>query len=601
VFVRMSSSAAAGAGAGAGGKIGLWHHDPALLNSRGLAGGAARGRGKGRGGRGSGGETEALLASANKAAIGAVVNAGRGSDWATERGASRLLFHLLKAELERHEEDLAGGLFSLAVHGSGFGVLPALIGAHFKNSTVLAIEPDSAKSAAASSMLAELGIANVYALSPRAELDHAGIVVKNLADSPELLHFQVVSRSVLDLLAQAASVEEWGAMAGDLLSVALTTFVNVPPAAQVSLAFRLVFGPPPRHPSLSLPSLGGGGGDGDGGAFSIASHPTKAFRGFESLLLLGHAHTSAGFTAVDIEPIRYEEPSRDNRGNAVLLESPLTPLVRCDVRNASRPVHHHFESSKDGHTRTYTLVVAVNESLTLSTLPSLRGAQPLLQPLPAGCHHAHRRVTCVTLYRDKDGWRIPYEKVHGVTLIAALRLGLERRQRDRLFSGFLHLPLYEDMAPWNMVLLGEGLGYIDFDTRSVTFDKSLSQVYALMTVLMNYKRTVADFEKCGGKAATVYSLPFVSDCVGRSSSRSSSGSSSGGAPTCTDVALPVPCTDGRCHGDFISCLRSLSDAAEALAGNASAVHVAELSLKDALLAAIREGHGRFDKLGPAQE
>ena len=317
------------------------------------------------------------------------------------------------------------------------------------------------------------------------------------------------------------------------------------------------------------------------------------------MLLLRHAQTHAGFTSVDIEPIRYSEPSRDNRGNAVLLESQLTPLVRCDVRNATRPVHHHFESSRDGHTRTYTLVVAVNESLTLSALSSLRGAaQPKLQ-LPAGCHHAHRRVTCVNLYRDKDNWRIPYERIHGVTLIAALRLGLEQRQRDRLFSRFLHLPLYEDLAPWNVVLLGDGLDYIDLDTRTVTFDKALSQVYALMTVLMNYKRTVADFEKCGGKAATVYSLPFVSDCVGRGSGRSSiSGGSNSAPPTCTEVALPVPCADGRCHGDFISCLRSLSDSAESLAGNASSASVSsELSLKDALLAAIREGHGRFDKSG----
>lgn len=35
-----------------------------------------------------------------------------------------------------------------------------------------------------------------------------------------------------------------------------------------------------------------------------------------------------------------------------------------------------------------------------------------------------------------------------------------------------------------------------------------------MTILMNYKRTVEDFKRCGTKASTVYGLPFVSDCVG---------------------------------------------------------------------------------------
>jgi hypothetical protein len=36
----------------------------------------------------------------------------------------------------------------------------------------------------------------------------------------------------------------------------------------------------------------------------------------------------------------------------------------------------------------------------------------------------------------------------------------------------------------------------------------------VMTVLMNYKRTVEDFKRCGSKAPTVYGLPYVSDCVG---------------------------------------------------------------------------------------
>lgn len=58
-----------------------------------------------------------------------------------------------------------------------------------------------------------------------------------------------------------------------------------------------------------------------------------------------------------------------------------------------------------------------------------------------------------------------------------------------------------------------------------------------MTVLMNYKRTIEDFNKCGSKASTVYGrssksnitcidnispvegLPYVAECVGRSSDR----------------------------------------------------------------------------------
>lgn len=66
----------------------------------------------------------------------------------------------------------------------------------------------------------------------------------------------------------------------------------------------------------------------------------------------------------------------------------------------------------------------------------------------------------------------------------------------------------------------------------------------VMTILMNYKRTVEDFKKCGSKASTVYGLPYVSDCVAPGKSFS-----------CPDMVLPVPCGDGKCHSDYISCLR----------------------------------------------
>lgn len=92
------------------------------------------------------------------------------------------------------------------------------------------------------------------------------------------------------------------------------------------------------------------------------------------------------------------------------------------------------------------------------------------------------------------------------------------------------------------------MDYIDYDTREYTFDKVIPKAYQVMTVLMNYKRTVEDFKKCGSKANTVYGLPYVSDCVG-SNDRSASLSCS------NDLSKPVPCPDGSCHSDYISCLR----------------------------------------------
>jgi hypothetical protein len=70
------------------------------------------------------------------------------------------------------------------------------------------------------------------------------------------------------------------------------------------------------------------------------------------------------------------------------------------------------------------------------------------------------------------------------------------------------------MAPWNVVLMGAALDYIDYDTRQFTYTADVPRAYRVMSVLMNYKRTVEDFKRCGSKASTVYGLPYVSDCVG---------------------------------------------------------------------------------------
>lgn len=63
------------------------------------------------------------------------------------------------------------------------------------------------------------------------------------------------------------------------------------------------------------------------------------------------------------------------------------------------------------------------------------------------------------------------------------------------------------------------LDYIDYDTKEYTFNDIIPKAYQIMTVLMNYKRTVEDFQRCGSKSSTVYGLPYVSDCVGTNTDR----------------------------------------------------------------------------------
>jgi hypothetical protein len=53
---------------------------------------------------------------------------------------------------------------------------------------------------------------------------------------------------------------------------------------------------------------------------------------------------------------------------------------------------------------------------------------------------------------------------------------VDSRIRDRYFKEFLNLSLYEDMAPWNIVLNGPTLAYIDYDTRELTFNNDVAKV-----------------------------------------------------------------------------------------------------------------------------
>lgn len=81
----------------------------------------------------------------------------------------------------------------------------------------------------------------------------------------------------------------------------------------------------------------------------------------------------------------------------------------------------------------------------------------------------------------------------------------------------------------------------------------MTQAYEIMEALFNYKRTVEDFQRCGSKSPNPYNFPFVSDCVGV------------GQPTkCDDASHPVPCADGSCQSDYITCLKVLSKGEQAM-------------------------------------
>ena len=224
--------------------------------------------------------------------------------------------------------------------------------------------------------------------------------------------------------------------------------------------------------------------------------------------------------------------------------------MRVDLREFSRTVQHHYLSSIDGHTRKYVLHVKSPDYLSkLYQLPNSSEQDSTLPPLPSYYHLNNQRYSSVYLVRESDGSMIPYEEIWGITLIMALRINLHPTQRDRAYSYFLKLPLYEDMAPWNILITGEELSYIDHDTKTETYDQDMVKVYRILEVMMNYKRTVEDFGHCGNSAGNpVYNFNLISDCV-----------SSKFNDNCRDPKTPISCGDGTCKTDYISCLRDIDE------------------------------------------
>jgi hypothetical protein len=121
------------------------------------------------------------------------------------------------------------------------------------------------------------------------------------------------------------------------------------------------------------------------------------------------------------------------------------------------------------------------------------------------------------------------------------------------YHNFVALPLYEDMAPWNLVFQGSRMAYIDYDTKDFTFDNIVPLTYKTLSVLFNYKRTVEDFHKCGPSGHNPYGFSHISSCVGITA-----GFFAHGGDKCDDSSAPVKCGDGSCQPDYISCLKVLS-------------------------------------------
>eukprot|EP01032_Pedospumella_encystans_P014321 gene14321-16455_t len=433
--------------------------------------------------------------------VGVSVRAGSAQ---SDRVQGRAVWKALEYELSAHGAELAEGRFSFVEHDSGFGYVSLRVAKAFPNATVISLERSAPKVAHHVAMVKAL-FADNNAVCLKAEPD--ATIFRNVYESPELFRFQLQSRSMLDGFIEADSLIEWGSMVGTMLSAALTTFVYAPSSAQVSWAMHVLFsevydfqraeGTVAAHfRRYNLPAPVRALSDMFGPSFErlqsniepvlelnkLSHHPQYPYRDFEKQWVLENARVNGGDTAIQLSPLAARDKLSDTSKDAQRGGYSI-PLVRCDIVNMTRHVHHHYDYSKDGHSRTYTMRVKVNQTLSdlvmghigdpsqalaaasphgivlnTATHSSMYALEHQLSAgeegaavdsggllLPLGYHPNQHSIVGVHLFRDRDTFPIPYTHIYGVTLISALRLGLEHTLRDRLFKHFLKMPLYEDM------------------------------------------------------------------------------------------------------------------------------------------------------------
>jgi hypothetical protein len=389
-----------------------------------------------------------------------------------DRQSARIIWKALKSILNNNKEDLSNGKFSLIEYQSGLGHLSALIARDYPEATIISLESSEIAVDYHTDMVLQMNISNnaVCRLPKDSEMSS---IIQNLYDSPELFRYQLFIKDTFQYFSQSLNLEEWGKDVGLMLSSAVSSFFSIPDDRHISLAMSIFYG---SYNAQFVDIVEGnvnvayrtfyGYLNNYISEVDTSLHPLNDYKSIDKEILFGYSRSKVG----DITEVK-----------CVNLVLPLSyPLIRCDMVNVTRHVHHHYDYSKDGHTRTYTMRVHENISL-YEEISSNHLDYPL--DLPLGNHPNNKSFVSVHLYRDKDSYAIPYTSIYGVTLITVIRLGLDPKLRDKYFGSFLNLSLYEDMAPWNIVLNGGKLAYIDYDTRDIVFDKEVSKVNLLIFII----------------------------------------------------------------------------------------------------------------------
>ncbi|XP_062506504.1 uncharacterized protein LOC134183072 [Corticium candelabrum] len=395
---------------------------------------------------------------------------------------------LLKEELKKEKK-----LFSYIEYGSRRGQISLPLAAAFPNSTFISLE-SSRKSARKhfETIKAKKLFNNVVG-----NIASDSTLLRKLLESPDFLRFQFIGLDKFLQMITEMNKDDIGLMLGELFATGLTTFVQMPSSQALSLALSTFF------PTL-MPCLVGQK------SFMREDHPLAVFKYTETRLAAesAKADVTNNVSASIVKP-SYGPPDLVHSWH----------VLKVNIQNLTTQVNHHFDYELDGHKRKYKQHCISNKT----------GWE-------------------IFLTREIDGFKIPYNVLQGVSLIALLRMGLLEEEKDMFYDMFVRLPLYEDMAPWNILFQGGKLTYIDYDTKDFTFNKMVPAAYQVMSMLMNYQRTIQDFGHCNGNARNEYGFPYISTCV-----------ESDFSGPCKDSAKPVPCGDYSCRSTYVECLQVLNE------------------------------------------
>ena len=362
----------------------------------------------------------------------------------------------VKAEARLHEdprfgalmnemtaEDTEGGEFSFIEYNSGSGLLSAAVAERYPRATIISVETESLHVAAHLRRLKRLAQSKVDIAGADLERNRknpgsssgekSNLNLQRLADvgannwvcktdekmrdlltklyeSPEFVRYAVFTGDlVLEHMVSSDGYEHLADPIGKLMSTSMTTFFSLPSARAISLALSTFFH---LHVGESSSSM-----------YALSSHPRPRYQNAEMQIL-----STLG-----------KVPGKTKLSMRLIKGGSSQHMVRVDVVNMTRNVHHHFDYQRDGHQRKYLMHVLRNETLTKLAVKMRNSKHDGKRPLagdayrkaltkivPEGSHPNRGTVTSVYITREHDSWHIPYGTLYGVTLITVLRLGVSR-------------------------------------------------------------------------------------------------------------------------------------------------------------------------------